>query len=137
MKTFFHGHSYTGNPLACAAALASIDIFDKDATLQNMSQKSGILYNKLLELSGLKHVGDVRCKGLVAAVELVKDKVSREPFHWEERIGWQVAYKMRDYGVVMRPLGNTMVVMPPLVISETELNHLMDALKQAVVSVTE
>jgi adenosylmethionine---8-amino-7-oxononanoate aminotransferase len=135
LKTFFHGHSYTGNPLACAAALASIKIFESDATLQKLIQKNDIMDIKLAEISELCHVGDVRHKGMMAAVELVKDKSARLDYAWEEKMGWQVAYEMRNLGVIIRPLGNVVVIMPPLAISEDNLIHLMKTLKISILSV--
>ena len=136
MKTFFHGHSYTGNPLACAAAIASLDIFAKDKTLTTMVQKSAIIDNKLAEMGQLVHVGNVRQKGLIAAVELVKDRGTKEPYPWEDRMGWKVAYKARENGVLIRPLGNVIVIMPPLSIRIGDLNHLLDVIKQSIIAVT-
>jgi adenosylmethionine-8-amino-7-oxononanoate aminotransferase len=136
LKTFFHGHSYAGNPLACAAAIAAINMFDTDATLQNITQKNGIMQNGLSAIAQLSHVGDVRCKGMMAAVELVKDKVTRKAYDWEERIGWKIAYDMRNRGVIIRPLGHILVLMPPLAISNENLAHLMRALKKSIIAVT-
>jgi adenosylmethionine---8-amino-7-oxononanoate aminotransferase len=136
LKTFFHGHSYTGNPLACAAALASIKIFDCDATLLKMAPKNDIIYNKLSELSDLNYVGNVRHKGLMAAIELVRDKATRKEFDWGEKIGWKVAYDMRKRGVIIRPLGNIIVIMPPLAISEENLIRLLETVKESIHAVT-
>lgn len=136
LKTFFHGHSYTGNPLACAAAIASIEMFDKEKTLENMQPKIALLENKLKEISELPNVGNVRNKGLIAGIELVKNKPSKEPYPWEEKIGWKVAYEAREEGVLIRPLGNVIVIMPPLSISIENLNRLMDAIKRAIITVT-
>jgi adenosylmethionine-8-amino-7-oxononanoate aminotransferase len=136
LKTFFHGHSYTGNPLACAAAIASINIFEKDATLRKIPAKSDILYNNMLEIAELPHVGNVRHKGLVGAVELVKEKDSRESYPWEDRTGWKIAHRMREYGVILRPLGNVMVIMPPLTISNDNLDYLMKILKKTIIAIT-
>ncbi len=136
LKTFFHGHSYTGNPLACAAAVASLDIFESDATLQNMPRKNGIMQNALADIAQLPRVGNVRCKGMMAGVELVKDTVTRTAYDWKERIGWQVAFDMRKRGVIIRPLGHILVVMPPLAISDNNLAYFMRALKQSVIEVT-
>jgi adenosylmethionine-8-amino-7-oxononanoate aminotransferase len=136
LKTFFHGHSYSGNPLACAAAVASLDIFRTDKTIKKMVQKSAIIEDKLAEMSFLTHVGNVRYKGLVAAVELVVNKTTKEPYPWEDRMGWKVAYKAREQGVVIRPLGNVIVIMPPLSISIGDLNHLMEVIKKSIIAVT-
>jgi adenosylmethionine-8-amino-7-oxononanoate aminotransferase len=136
LKTFFHGHSYTGNPLACAAAIASIDLFDKEKTLENMRPKIEFLEDKLKEIADLPNVGNVRNKGLMAGVELVRDKATKEPYPWEEKMGWNVAYKAREEGVLIRPLGNIIVIMPPLSISIENLSRLMDVIKKAIIAVT-
>jgi adenosylmethionine-8-amino-7-oxononanoate aminotransferase len=136
LKTFFHGHSYAGNPLACAAAIAAINIFETDATLQKIAPKNGIMQNELSEIAQISSVGDVRCKGMMAAVELVKDRVTRKAYDWEERIGWQVAYDMRERGVIIRPLGHILVIMPPLAISDENLTYLMQTLKKSIHAVT-
>jgi adenosylmethionine-8-amino-7-oxononanoate transaminase len=135
LKTFFHGHSYTGNPLACAAAIASIDLFEKEEILKNMQPKIALLEERLKDIADLPHVGNVRNKGLIAGIELVKDKSSKEPYTWEEKIGWKVAYKAREEGVLIRPLGNVIVIMPPLSISIKNLNCLMNVIKWAIIAV--
>ncbi|MEW6740191.1 MAG: adenosylmethionine--8-amino-7-oxononanoate transaminase [Nitrospirota bacterium] len=136
LKTFFHGHSYTGNPLACAAATASIDLFEKEETLKNMQPKIALLEERLKDIADLQNVGNVRNKGLIAGIELVKDKTTKEPYPWEEKIGWKVAYKAMEEGVLIRPLGNVIVIMPPLSISIENLNCLMDVIKGAIIAVT-
>ncbi len=136
LKTFFHGHSYTGNPLACAAAIACIDVFEKEETLKNIQPKIALLEDRLKEIADLPNVGDVRSKGLIAGIELVKNKSTKEPYPWEEKIGWKVACKAREEGVLIRPLGNVIVIMPPLSISIENLNRLMDVIKRAIIAVT-
>ena len=136
-KTFYHGHSYTGNPLACAAALANLEIFEKDRTLDQLPPKIELLSRWLDRFRELNHVGDVRQKGLVAGIELVKDKATKEPFPREETVGFQVIYRAREKGVVIRPLGDVMVVMPPLVIPLEELDRLLEVMYECVKEVTE
>ncbi|MEK7267066.1 MAG: adenosylmethionine--8-amino-7-oxononanoate transaminase [Nitrospirota bacterium] len=136
LKTFFHGHSYTGNPLACAAALACLDIFEKEETLKNLKPKIELLEGWLKEISELSHVGDARNKGLMAGVELVKGKNTKEPYAWEEKMGWKVAYHARDNGVFIRPLGNVVVIMPPLSISIENLKQMLKVIKDAIIAVT-
>ncbi len=135
LKTFFHGHSYTGNPLASAAALACLDIFEKEETLKNLQPKIEILENWLKEISDVPHVGDVRNKGLMAGIELVKDKNTKKPYPLEEKIGWKVAYHARENGVFIRPLGNVVVIMPPLSISIENLQQLLKVIKDAIIAV--
>ncbi|MDA8433406.1 MAG: adenosylmethionine--8-amino-7-oxononanoate transaminase [Nitrospiraceae bacterium] len=132
LKTFFHGHSYTGNPLGCAAALACLDIFEKEGTLEKLAPKISLLEERLSALSRLLHVGNVRNKGLMAGVELVRDKETKAPYAWEEKMGWRVCYLLRDKGILLRPLGNVIVIMPPLAISEEELGGMLDAIGEAI-----
>jgi adenosylmethionine-8-amino-7-oxononanoate aminotransferase len=137
LKTFFHGHSYTGNPLACAASLACLDLFEKDGVLKHLRGKIEILEAWLREILTLQYVGDVRNAGLMAGVELVRDKKTKEPYDMAEKMGWRVAYHARDNGVFIRPLGNVIVIMPPLGISEQNLNQLLKVIKNSIVAVTE
>lgn len=137
LKTFFHGHSYTGNPLACAAAIACLDIFGKEEILAGMKNKIRILELWLAEVSELGHVGEARNAGMMAGVELVKDKESKQVYDWSEKMGWRVAYHARENGVIIRPLGNVIVLMPPLIISEQNLNKLLQVVKNAIIAITE
>jgi adenosylmethionine-8-amino-7-oxononanoate aminotransferase len=132
LKTFFHGHSYTGNPLGCAAGLACLDIFEKDRVIDRLKPKINLLADRLDDISGLAHVGNVRHKGLMAAIELVRDKKTRTPYAWEEKMGWQVAYKAREKGLLIRPLGNVIVIMPPLSITKKDLVKMMDIIKVSI-----
>jgi adenosylmethionine-8-amino-7-oxononanoate aminotransferase len=136
LKTFFHGHSYTGNPLGCAAALACLDIFEKEETLKNIQPKIGVLENWLKEISFLPHVGDARNKGLMAGVELVKDKGKKGPYPWEEKMGWRVCHSVREKGILIRPLGNVIVIMPPLSISPDDLRDMLHAIREAIAGAT-
>jgi len=136
LKTFFHGHSYTGNPLACAAALACLDVFEKEDTLKTLEPKIKMLEAWLSQISGLPFVGNVRNKGLMAGVELVRDKASKQPFAWEEKIGWKVALHARDNGVFIRPLGNVIVIMPPLCITEKELAEMLEVIREGIETVS-
>ena len=136
LKTFFHGHSYTGNPLACAAALACLDLFEKEGTLKKLKKKIAILESWFREVLDLQHVGDVRNAGMMAGVELVKDKKTREPYEWAEKVGWRVAYRAREKGVFIRPLGNVIVIMPPLSISGKNLHQLLKVIRDSIVRAT-
>ena len=124
-KTFFHGHSYTGNALACAAALANLDIFKKEHTLANVKKKARLLQNLLKPLADLPIVGDIRQCGLMVGIELVKNKETREPFPSTARIGHQAAMECRGQGLLMRPIGNVLILVPPLVTSEPELRRMV------------
>jgi adenosylmethionine-8-amino-7-oxononanoate aminotransferase len=136
LKTFFHGHSYTGNPLACAAALACLDIFEREETLNSLLPRIDILEKRLREIYALSHVGDVRNKGLMAGVELVRDKKTKEAYAWEEKMSWKVACHARDNGVFIRPLGNVIVLMPPLSIGIENLERMLAVVKEAIIYAT-
>jgi adenosylmethionine-8-amino-7-oxononanoate aminotransferase len=123
-KTFFHGHTYTGNPLACAAALANLDVFQKERTLSKLGPKIKFLAKKLEMFYNLPSVADVRQKGFMAGIEL-KGRL-------EDRIGAKVCQRVRQYGVILRPLGNVLVLMPPLSISIEELDYLLMAAYRAI-----
>jgi len=136
-KSFFHGHTYTGNPLGCAAALASLDIFEKEKTIEKLGPKIA-LFEKLLErFEGLSHVGEVRQIGLVAGIELVKNKRTKEPFPSKDRVGYRACLKMRERGVILRPLGDVVVIMPPLSVKESELRKIVDAAYKGIREMTE
>ena len=136
-KTFFHGHTYTGNPLSCAAALASLEVFKKEKTLSRLQPKIKYLSEGLKMFYNLSHVGEVRQKGFMVGIELVRNKQSKEPYPWEERIGIKVCQAVRKHGVILRPLGNVIVLMPPLSISKIELQRILDAAYEAIEQVTE
>lgn len=132
MKTFFHGHTFTGNPIACAAALASLDLFENEGMLKQLPRKIEYLEERLKALIDHPHVGDVRQCGMIAGVELVRDRGTREPFPWEERVGVQVCREARRNGLFLRPLGNVIVVFPPLSASLEELKFLMDGIEASI-----
>ena len=134
-KTFFHGHTYGGNPLAAAVALASLDVFDEENTLETLAAKIERLANHLARIAELPHVGDVRQCGLIAGVELVKDKQAKEPFPWEQKRGMLVCECARTEGVWLRPLGNVVVIMPPLTISISELDRICTAVERGIARV--
>ena len=134
-KTFFHGHSYTANPLACAAALANLDIFEKEKTIEAMQPKIALLRDELAKVAKHPHVGDVRQKGFMVGIELVKDKKTREPYPLEEKRGIRVCMEARKHGLIIRPLGNTVVLMPPLSISAPELKKMLGIVLKSIKTV--
>ncbi len=123
-KTFFHGHTYTGNPLACAAALANLDVFQKERTLAKLSPKIKFLAKSLKMFYNLPSVAETRQRGFMAGIEL-----KGRP---EDRIGAKVCQQVRRYGVILRPLGNVIVLMPPLSISIEELDYLLMATYRSI-----
>ena len=137
LKAFFHGHSYSGNPLSCAAAIANLEIFENDKTLIKLKDKIEIFENELKEFKGLKNVGDVRNKGLMAGIDLVKDKNKKIDFDIRDRIGKKVCDHVLNEGVLLRPLGNTIVLMPPISINESEIKKLARSTYKAIKEVTE
>lgn len=137
LKTFFHGHTFTGNPIACAAALASLDLFESDDLLAALQPKIDYLGKRLSAMTGLTHVGNVRHCGMVGGIELVREKENKEGYPWEERTGVRVCLEAGKHGLFLRPLGNIIVVFPPLAISMEELAFLMNGIEKSILSVTE
>ncbi len=131
-KTFYHGHTYGGNPLGAAAALATLDVFEEERTLEQLVAKFARLGEHLARLARLPHVGDVRQRGLIAAVELVRDVASKEPYPWEERRGLRVCDHAFREGVWIRPLGSVIVIMPPLAISVEQLDRIAGAVERGI-----
>ncbi len=130
--TFFHGHTYTGNPLACAAAIASLEIFEKEKTIEMLQHRINRLARLLEKFRELECVGEARQIGLMAGIELVADRESRKPFPREARVGFKAAMEARKLGVIVRPLGDVLVLMPPLSISNTDLELLADVSYRAI-----
>ena len=118
LKTFFHGHTYTGNPLASAAALANLEIFKKEKTTQRLQPKIKLLQKELKEFEKLKNVKEVRQLGFMVGIELTG-------YDFKERIGHQVILEARKRGAIFRPLGDVIVLMPPLSITKAELQQLL------------
>jgi len=135
-KTFFHGHTYTGNPLACAAALANLKVFKEENTLVKLQPKIKYLRKRLEGFFDLPHVGDIRQRGFMVGIELVQDRATKAPFSFAERVGAKVCEKVRERGVILRPLGNVIVLMPPLSITLTELDKLLDVTRWGIEQVT-
>lgn len=135
-KTFYHGHTYTANPLACAVALANLEWFEKHKVLERLSEKIILLMNRLAEFEELPHVAQIRQEGLMVGIELALDPRKRLLYPEEQRVGWKVTREALSRGVILRPLGDVIILMPPLSISEKELNILLDVTKQCIISQT-
>jgi adenosylmethionine-8-amino-7-oxononanoate aminotransferase len=136
-KTFFHGHTFTGNPLACAVAIASLEIFEEERTLDHLQKKIAHLAERLRPFASLNHVGDVRQCGIMVGIELVCKRETKQPFPPEKRIGHRVIMEARKRGVIIRPLGDVIVLMPPLGISKKEIDLLCQAAYDSIRIVTE
>jgi len=138
IKTFFHGHTYTGNPLGCSVALASLEIFRNEKVLEKMQPKILTLKRRLeQDFLPLVHVGDVRQWGFMIGIELVEEKVSLRRYPPEKRMAHRVILEARRRGVVVRPLGDVVVLMPPLTITADELNTLLDVTLESIRHVSE
>jgi adenosylmethionine---8-amino-7-oxononanoate aminotransferase len=136
-KAFFHGHTYTANPLACAVAVANLELFEKQKTLEKLQPKIRLIKKRLEAFYNLKSVGDVRQRGVMVGIELVRDKTTRQPFDPKEKVGVKVIDRARGKGAILRPLGSVIVLMPPLGMSERELNRLLDITYKSIKEVTE
>lgn len=132
LKTFFHGHTFTGNPLGCAAALASLDVFASERVLELLQPKIQLLSERLGKMATSAWVGDVRQQGLLAGIELVADKPSKREFPYGLQVGAKVCMAARQHGAILRPLGNTLVLFPPLSISRENLNRLLDIVETSI-----
>jgi adenosylmethionine-8-amino-7-oxononanoate aminotransferase len=136
-EAFFHGHTYTGNPLACAVALASLDVFEHEQVLERVQQRAAQLATLLDEMvQGQPHVGDVRQWGLMVGIELMRDPIRRTAYDPAEKIGVRVIREARKQGIILRPLGNVIVLMPPLSISAEELDLLVHVTAESIRIVT-
>ncbi|MCE9525436.1 MAG: adenosylmethionine--8-amino-7-oxononanoate transaminase [Planctomycetales bacterium] len=135
-RTFFHGHTYGGNPLGAAVALATLDVFEEEQTLAAMRPKVQRLAEHLARIAKLPQVGDVRQQGLMAGIELVKDKAAKEPYPWSEQRGIAACRHALQHGVWLRPLGNVVVILPPLAISLDELDRICIAAEAGIIEAT-
>ena len=131
VKTFFHGHSYTANPLGAAAALASLDLLTAPASRDARRRLEATLKEELRPVWALPNVGDIRQVGLTVGLELVKDWRTREPFDLRERVGIRVCETMAERGVLTRPIGNVIVLMPPYCTTPAQVSRMVEALHQA------
>jgi adenosylmethionine-8-amino-7-oxononanoate aminotransferase len=127
LRSFFHGHTYTGNPLGCAAAVATLDTFERERTLERLGPKIE-LFRQLLDdlIEPLAHVGETRQLGFMCGIELVADRARGLPYDPRERMGHQVTLAARERGAIIRPLGDVVVLMPPLAIEADALEELVE-----------
>jgi adenosylmethionine-8-amino-7-oxononanoate transaminase len=137
LKTFFHGHTYTANPLACSAALANLKLFESRDVLGSLTSKMAVLEKKLQGFKALKHVGDIRRVGMMVGLELVRDLRTKAAYELSEKIGIRVIQRAREKGAILRPLGSVIVLMPPLGMNDAELETLLDITYSAIQEVTE
>jgi adenosylmethionine---8-amino-7-oxononanoate aminotransferase len=126
LTAFFHSHSYTGNALACRAGLATLEIFQHQNVIANNRTIAKLLAGLSQRFNDHPHVAEVRQTGMIVAIELVKNKHSREPYPWQERRGLRVYQYALSKGILLRPLGNVIYFMPPYIINEDELRLMAD-----------
>ncbi|MCX7883067.1 MAG: adenosylmethionine--8-amino-7-oxononanoate transaminase [Brevinematales bacterium] len=135
LRAFMHSHSYTGNPLACAAALATLNLFDTTQVLKENISKSTFLFQQAsTSLANLEMIGEYRQRGMIGAIELVEDKKTKKTFDWEKRIGYRIYRRALDKGLLLRPLGNILYFMPPYNINYEEIQWMVET---AVTSISE
>jgi adenosylmethionine-8-amino-7-oxononanoate aminotransferase len=135
-KAFLHSHSYTGNALACRAALASLDLFERGNTLIRNRHLADCMAQAAAPLAEHPHVADVRQTGMILAIEMVKDKAAKTPYPWQERRGLRVYRHALGSGVLLRPLGNIIYFMPPYVITPEEIQLMADAAAEGIALAT-
>jgi adenosylmethionine---8-amino-7-oxononanoate aminotransferase len=132
LTAFLHSHSYTGNPLACAAALASLELFAQDDVIRMNHHRSQLMGGLARDLTDHPHVAEVRQHGMIVAIELTRDKTRHEPYDWRERRGLAVYRHGLERGVLLRPLGNVVYFMPPYVISEDEIRLMVEVAREGI-----
>ncbi len=132
LRGFLHSHSYTGNPLACAAALASLELFEREQTLAKNRVLADHLRDAFADLETHPHVGEVRQRGMVLALEMVANRATREPFDWRERKGLSAYIHALGKGVLLRPLGNVLYLIPPYVVTPEQISWLAGVVRGAI-----
>jgi adenosylmethionine-8-amino-7-oxononanoate aminotransferase len=132
LNAFLHSHSYTGNPLACRAALATLDLFEQHNTLEKNKLLSGEMTRAFAHLNDHPNVAEVRQLGMILAVEIVQDKQSRNPFPWQERRGVRLYQHALSRGALLRPLGNVSYILPPYVITPDEIHFLAQVMTESI-----
>jgi adenosylmethionine-8-amino-7-oxononanoate aminotransferase len=136
-KTFYHGHTYSANPISCSAALASLSIFQQENTLQRIRRITPLFQSAVERFKELPFVGDVRCLGLIGAIELVRDKKTKEHFNFQERIGFEIYKRGLKDSLVLRPLGDITYLFLPLGIKRKELEDIMRRVYRLIRSLPE
>ena len=132
LNAFLHSHSFTGNPLACAAALASLAIFREDRTLERNLALAAHLGSRARELADHPHVAEVRQRGMILAIELAADKATRTPYPWQERRGLTIYRHALERGVLLRPIGTVVYCMPPYVVTTGEIDLMVDVAREGI-----
>lgn len=136
-KTFYHGHTFTGHPLACAAALKNIELFEQEDLLTAVDKKIQIVADELIRFENLEHVGDIRQRGLIIGIELVQNREKKLPYPGSTRIAQRVVEEAKNRRLIVRPLGDVLVFFPALIASEQDLRTMLNILYDSISAVTE
>ena len=131
-----HGHTFTGNQLGCAAALVNLELMERKSFIKEVAEKSVILQELLDPLIAHPHVSEIRLRGLMGGIELVKNKKTNEPYPYQLKMGYKVCAEAKKQGVLLRPLGNVIVLMPPLGITKGDLGFLIEVISTSIQKAT-
>ena len=136
-KTFYHGHSYTGNPLACAAGVAGLEIFEKESVIENLPPKMAVIAEHMQTMNSMKYVGNARQCGMLAGIELMRDKELKIPFAPALLMAGGICQTARKYGLIVRNIGDVIIFMPPLASTAQQIETMLALLEQAMQEVFE
>jgi len=136
-KTFFHGHTFTGNALGCAAGLASLELFEKNNLLDNIRRNADLIEQEMSVLKDHDHVGEVRQQGTMVGIEMVRDRATNEPFASKLRLGHQVTLAARKRGVILRPIGDVVILMPAQAMPARDIQRLCAVAIESIIEVTQ
>ena len=132
LRAFLHSHSYTGNPLGCRAALATLDLFERTPVLEDNRRRAARMARATADLADHPHVAEVRQTGMILAIEMVRDKARREPYRWQERRGLAVYRHGLRRGVLLRPLGDVVYFMPPYIVTDAEIDLMAEVAREGI-----
>ena len=136
MRHFFHGHTFTGNPIACATALTNLEMYTKNKLISKIQMSSKQFQSRISEINELDHVGDIRHKGMIMGIELVSDKRKKTPIKPEKSVYKKIFVEAKKHKIYLRTLGNIVMIVPPLAISKNELDFLLDGTIDTIKKVT-
>ena len=136
-KTFYHGHSYTANQLACAAGIASLEIFKEEHVIEGLQDKIHLIGERLQTIAQMEHVGEARQRGMIVGIELMLDKENGIPYDWAQCMGAVVCMKAREHGLFIRPVGDVVVFMPPLCSTLAEITIMLDIIEVSIHEITD
>ncbi|MBI4378791.1 MAG: adenosylmethionine--8-amino-7-oxononanoate transaminase [Nitrospinae bacterium] len=135
-RTFFHGHTYTGNPLCCSSAIANLDLFERESIIDSLQEKILFLKDNLIKFLDLDYVGNIRQCGLITGIEIVMDRDTKKPYPLEDRMGIMIAREARERGLIIRPIGNVVILVPPLSSTKDEIHRMVEIIYEAVRVIT-